>query len=126
MSIQNLTGFAKGDMENGRKTGASQVEVGNRRGKTDKSRRAGVCVLTAIAVVLLIFPVVTIPILFTIYAKLSSRQVISYDQLFFTRRFHFLIKPTIHMFIRATLKELHMSRQLLPHSPPLSMHPSLL
>jgi hypothetical protein len=60
----------------GRKTGASQVEVGNRRAKTDKSRRAGVCVLTAIAVVLLISPAVTIPILFTLNAKLSSRQVI--------------------------------------------------
>jgi hypothetical protein len=81
MSDQNLTGFAtgfaKGDMENARKIGASQVEVGSRRGKTDKSpRRAGVCVLTAIAVVLLIFPAVTIPILFTLYTKLSSRQVI--------------------------------------------------
>lgn len=62
-------------MENMGKTGASQVEVGRKRGKSDTSRRAGVCVLTAIAVVLLIFPVVTIPILFTLYARLSSRQV---------------------------------------------------
>jgi hypothetical protein len=63
-------------MGSGPKTGASQVELGNRRAKTDKSRRAGVCVLTAIAVVLLISPAVTIPILFTPNAKLSSRQVI--------------------------------------------------
>lgn len=72
MSDQNLTGFSKGDIENCRKPGAMSIEVGRKR---DKSRRAGVRVLTAIAVVLLIFPVVTIPILFTLYAKFSSRQV---------------------------------------------------
>jgi hypothetical protein len=67
--------FSVGDEEKAGKTVAAPIEVGTRRSKADASRRTCVCLLATVVVILLLFPVVTIPILFTLYARQKNHQV---------------------------------------------------
>ena len=76
MSVPSITGlYSVGEEEKAGKTVAAPIEVGARRSKADGSRRACVCLLATVVVVLLLFPVVTIPILFTLYARQKNMQV---------------------------------------------------
>lgn len=67
--------YAVGDEEIAKKIGASAIEVGSNRSKADTSRRTCVCLLATVVVILLLFPVVTIPILFTLYKGQKNSQV---------------------------------------------------
>lgn len=79
MSEAIVTGlYAAGDEEKAGKTLAAPIEVGARRSKADTSRRTCICLLATVVVILLLFPVVTIPILFTLYARQKNSQVSNY------------------------------------------------